>query len=204
MRATENIKKGQEITIANLRKHDPFAGFRNRKHRQKTLLENCSFLCACDLCKGEKDIDASDFETVIKEAEELSRKRIKSNDHGVGSPLACQFYSREDCRKEINCYKKMYKDGKIKKIQPIFLYRLIERAFDTATFGYLLYKTTDLKMEAETFAKAADKFGKILGYEVVNENDSKRWKKRYKNFQNWAQVSGGYAANSFQCLRIFE
>ena len=87
----------------------------------------------------------------------------------------------------------------MKKIQPFFLFKIIERAFDTAQFGYFLHKTADFKKEAVIFAKAAEKFENILGIEIVNEGIPNKWKIRYQNFENWFQSDDAmYAASSFQ------
>ena len=93
----------------------------------------------------------------------------------------------------------MYKDGKTNKIQTYFLFNVIKRAFDTASFGYQMYKAADLKVETEIFAKAAKKFGKYLGNEIVNEGDPNFWKNRYQNFENWA-LNGdcSYIQDSFR------
>ena len=57
----------------------------------------------------------------------------------------------------------MYKVGKTQKIQPLFLYSLLDQAFDTASLGYQLYKDADLMMDVVNFAKASEKFGKNFG-----------------------------------------
>jgi SET domain-containing protein len=57
VRAIANIKAGQEINL-NLCS-DPFYGFKNKKQRQKSLLNAPPFvLCSCDLCENDVDIDA--------------------------------------------------------------------------------------------------------------------------------------------------
>ena len=44
---------------------------------------------------------------------------------------------------------------------------MLEQGFSAAVFGYQVYKAPDLKIDAMNFAKAAEKFGKILGNEIV-------------------------------------
>jgi len=106
---------------------------------------------------------------MIKRAEHLSLCGKVA--HSDGFPLALCFYRIDNCREEIDIYKKMYKDGKLKKIYPYYLFHLLERAFDAAKYGYLLYRSDDLKIEAENFAKAIEKFGKILGENILSHGD---------------------------------
>jgi len=72
VRAIGNIKAGKEINFSYL---DKFSGFRNRKYRQQNLLDLQVFLCSCDLCEDDVDIDAEAFEAFIQEAEKLNIKR---------------------------------------------------------------------------------------------------------------------------------
>jgi hypothetical protein len=44
-----------------------------------------------------------------------------------------------------------------------------------------LYKAADLKIDAMNFAKAAEKFGKILGNEIVTRGNPNKYKKIYKD-----------------------
>ena len=93
----------------------------------------------------------------------------------------------------------MYKVGKVQNIQPLFLYRIVQRAFDTALFGYKLHKDADFKMEAVNFAKAADKFGNFLGKDFVNHGGPNFWKKICQNFENWCESEDCfYVVSSFQ------
>ena len=80
----------------------------------------------------------------------------------------------------------MYKVGKTQKIKPYFLYNLLDLAFETATFGYQLYKDADLKMDAVNFAKVSEKFEKILGKFVTGGNPN-YWKEIYQNYEKWLQ-----------------
>ena len=109
-------------------------------------------ICSCDLCKSDVDIDANAFKALILEAE----------------GLANSFKSLENFRKEVKCYKKMYKVGKTQKIQNYFLYyKVLKRAFNTAKWGSIMYQADDLEMEAEGLKKAMEQFGKILGQDVT-------------------------------------
>ena len=184
IRAISNIKAGEEINI-NYNK-DPFSGFRKKKDRQRSLLLNWFFMCSCDLCTNDADINTDASEVLIQEAEKLATDRRSALEAGIS--LGPQYYSLEKCKKEVSLYKQLYKIGKTQKIQPYFLYNLLDQqAFDTASFGYQLslYRDADLKIDAENFAKAAEKFGKILGNAVVTRGKPNYWKEIYQNYEKW-------------------
>ena len=184
IRAISNIKVGQEINITY--NNDPFSGLRTKKFRQMSLLFKWLFMCSCDLCKNGVDIDANDSEVLIQEAEKLAKDRKSALEAGPSrGPI---YYSLEKCKTEVSLYKKMYKVGKTQKIQPLFLFRLLDRAFDTASFGYQLYKDADLKMDAVNFAKASEKFGKILGNAFVTRGKPNYWKEIYQNYEKWLRI----------------
>jgi len=176
IRAIGNIKAGKEITYTYL---DKFSGFRNRKYRQQNLLVEQVFLCSCDLCENrDVDIDAEAFEAFIQEAEKLAIKRQSAIKAGIS--LRARYYSLENCKKEIVCYKQLYKVGKDKNIQPFFLWSMLDQGFCAATTGYIFYKDTDLKIDAMNFAKAAEKFGKILGNDFVTRGNTFSYKQCYQ------------------------
>ena len=175
LRAIGNIKAGKEININYL---DEFAGFRNRKYRQQNLFDGWDFFCVCDLCVHDVDIDAEAFEDFIQEAEKLTIDRQSAFQAGIS--LGTQYYSLEDCNKEIVCYKQLYKIGKDRNIQPYFLFRMLDKGFDAATTGYQLYKATDLKIDAMTFAKEAEMFGKILGNDIGTQGIPNFYEKVYR------------------------
>ena len=112
--AIGNIKAGKEI---NLSYFGYFYGFRNRKYRRQNLLERWGFFCSCDLSEADVDIDAGAFEPFIQEAEKLFIDRQSAIDN-KGISLGAQDYSLAKCKKEILCYKKLYKVGKDQNIQP--------------------------------------------------------------------------------------
>ena len=182
IRAISNIKAGKEIYLNYNR--DLFSAFRKKQFRQMSLLMGWFFECSCDLCTNGVDIDNDEVQ--IEEAEELTNDRRSAIQAGLS--LGHLFYSLEKCKKEISLYKKMYKIGKDQKIQPISLYRFLNRAFDTASFGYQLYKDADLKMEALAFAKAAEKFGKFVGNAVVSRGKPNYWKEIYENYEKWLRI----------------
>jgi hypothetical protein len=141
-------------------------------------LDEWFFLCSCDLCENDVDMDAEAFEAFIQEAKKLNIKRQSAKKAGI--PLGARYYSLENCKKEIMCYKQLYKVGKDQNIQPYFLFRMLDEGFLAATTGYQIYKDTDLKIDAMTFAKAAEKFGKILGKEIVTIGNTFSYQQTYQ------------------------
>ena len=85
----------------------------------------------------------------------------------------------------------MYKDGKVKKIQPYFLFNLVERAYDTAKFAYLLHGATTFKRLAEMFAKASEKYENFLGKVVTSHGYPYWFRDRIQDIEN-----GPYTATS--------
>ena len=125
-------------------------------------------------------------EVLIQKAEKLAKDRKSALE--AGPSLGPLYYSLEKCKTEVSLYKKMYNVGKTQKVQPLFLYNLLDRAFDTASFGYHLYKDADLKMDAVNFAKASEKFVKILGNAVVTRGMPNYWKEIYQNYEKWVHI----------------
>ena len=178
LRAIGKIKEGKEINWNYL---DEFFGFRNRKYRRQNLLERGGFLCCCELCENEVDVDAEAFEAFIQEAENLTKRRESISLHPFH---LAQCYSVENCRQEMMCYKNLYNVGKEQKIQPYFLFMMLHKGFVAATTGHQLFKATgatDLKDDAMKFAKAAEKFGKILGNDVVTQGNAFSYKQIYQD-----------------------
>ena len=126
----------------------------------------------------EVDIDAVAFEAFIQEAEKLFIDRQSALKDGIS--LGPE-YSLDKCRKEILCYKQLYKAGKGQNIQPHILFLTLDEGFGAAIVGYQLYKTTDLKIDVMTFAKTAEKFGKILGKDYVSIGNSFSYKQVYQD-----------------------
>ena len=186
IRAISNIKAGQEIFIEYCGENDPFFKFRNQQQRQKILFERWFFVCSCELCEDDVDIDANAYEKWIQDAEKLTISRNSAVKAGLS--LGHLYYSLEDNRKEVNCYKQLYKVGKVQKLQPILLYNILDRGFFTALVGYQMYKTAELKIDAGNFAKAAEKFGKIMGNDIVFKPDGLNYYKQH--YQNEIDKSG--------------
>jgi len=215
IRAISNIEAGKEIYINYNR--DLFSPFRKKKFRQMSLLRGWFFDCSCDLCKQKPNIkwrilggvdhddDGYDYfdgydlddldddsdsddedELQIQEAEKLANDRKSAQEAGLKAGLS--FYSLEKCKEEISLYKRLYKDGKNNNFHPYLLFLLLsEGAFTAATVGYQLHKDADLKMEAVTLAKAAEKFGKSVGKALVNHGKPNFWKEIYENYEEWLQ-----------------
>ena len=181
IRAITKIKAGKEINICY--NTDPFSVFRNKKLRKTALLLKWFFMCTCEMCENNVGINTDASEVQIQEAEKLAKDRRSALDAGMS--LGPLYYSLEKCKKEVSLYKEMYNVGKTQKIKPYFLYNLLDRAFETATFGYQLYKDADLKMDAVTFAKAAEKFGKFVGDAVVTRGKPNYWKEIYQDYEKW-------------------
>ena len=179
IRAISNIKKGEEITINYL--SDWNCSMRNREFRQASLLKSWHFICLCDLCEnGADDIDDT-LEELIAEAGEYHKQCHEAFKASLLERY--QYYPLELCRREIRCYRQIYKLAKDKKLRPISLFRVIERAFATASLGYQMYKAEDLQHDCENFARAAEKFEKILGKVLVNKGITDFWKPFYENFE---------------------
>ena len=51
---------------------------------------------------------------------------------------------------------------------------MLEEGFLTATWGFRWYSAADLKDDARAFAKAAEKFGKILGNDIATPEKIKK------------------------------
>ena len=58
---------------------------------------------------------------------------------------------------------------------------MLEQGFSAAVFGYAMYEAADLKIDAMNFAKAAEKFGNILGNDVVTQGNSFSYKQIYQD-----------------------
>ena len=196
VRAIANIKAGEEICFNFIIGNDPFHGFRSKQQRQKAILHYLICLCACDLCKNENGPDAYGFETLIKEAEELTLIRKVAFSSDISPARKTWLYSEQCCQEEINIYKKMYKDGKAKKIQPYFLWTLAERAYDAAKFGYFLHELPAFKSQAERFAKTSEEYEKIFGEIVVNHGYPNWCRERSQDVENSPYT--GTHLNSFE------
>merc|ERR1712080_108456 len=92
-------------------------------------------------------------------------------------------------RRQIECYKELYRHGKAKKVHPMCLFSILIRGFMTAAGGYIYNRTEVFKIEAEKFAKTADKFDKFVGSQMVTHPGRPDfWKQKYQNFEEWMQL----------------
>ena len=194
VRATYDIKKGQEITI-NYWEDGSFFGMRKRGTRQKILLERMNFTCFCNFCKkqendsnlkAEVDLD-SKIEGLIEEVKELEQFSLAMTGQ-TPSKARLQLYTPEKCRHEIGKYKELYKFGKEKKAHNYYMYEILNRGFQIAAFEYQIcyYSQNhqfleEFKKECVNFSKAAEGFGKLLGNEIVMPE---LWKSR-QNYEKY-------------------
>jgi len=192
LRATYDIKEGQEITI-NYR--GGFMTMRKREYRQKILNDCWNFTCSCDLCKKQDHrltgVSQTEIETkieeLIEEVEKFKVDRVTAATKSLTPMMASLQYSPEKGRREIDCYKKLYQFGKEKKAHRYCLYHILSQACEMAAANYLicldLKKTEfleEFKKECINFAKTAEGFSKLLGEELV---EPELWKKRHQNFE---------------------
>ena len=183
-----NIKKGEEITISYL---DDFVnGMRKCEFRQQNLFQLWFFICSCDTCEKDTEND-NQLEKLMKEVEEYHKSCKKAFE--IGQVKGHEHYPLEMCRKEISCYKQIYKIAKDKKINSASIFRILERAFGAASLGYQLHEVDDLKNDAINFARTAEKFGKILGKIRLNRGVPDFWKTLYEalELQMFTQYSYG-------------
>merc|ERR1711874_589364 len=186
--ATYDIKEGQEITINY--QAGGFLGMRKRKYRQKILNDNWNFTCSCDLCKKQDHVPTgieAKIEELIEEIEKLYVDEVAARkSHPT---MAILQYPPEKCRRQIDCYKKLYKFGKEKKVHHFCLYQILIDGFKSARNEYLICEELkkhefleEFKKEAVNFAKKAEGFGKLLGEEFVKPEI---WKKQHQNFEKY-------------------
>jgi len=180
--AISNIKAGEEITISyRMGKYliEWVNGLRKKKERQKELLKGFHFVCSCNLCQEEDGNDEDNtFEELINEIESLEKE---ADEHKMSSLT----YPPSKSRREVECYKELYKEGKKKKVQSIWLYFILNGGFEAAAYGYVNNRTEEFKTEAENFARTADKFEAILGSEIVTLGIPNFWKEKYQSFVSW-------------------
>ena len=126
IRAISKIKAGEEITVRYGSSH---INMKNLKIRQNYLSEGWKFNCNCPLCEEEtencQDEKYEKFELLKQEAEALYKQ---SN----------IFQSIGNMRREVQCYKEMYKLAKEKQATRIFILSdVLKEGFNAAVQGYL-------------------------------------------------------------------
>ena len=194
VRATYNIKEGQEITINYLESSRLF-GMKKRGTRQKLLLERMDFTCFCYFCKKQENDSNSKTEVELDSKIEGLIQEVEILEHfadlakTVQTPLkGLQLYPPEKCRHEIGKYKELYKFGKEKKAHHSCLFDILSRGYQIAALEYQLCYFSqnhqfleEFKKECVNFSRAAEGFGKLLGNEIVMPE---LWKRR-QNFEKY-------------------
>jgi len=173
--AISNIKAGEEITISYTDSH--ICEMRKKKMRQENLLNTKYFVCSCNLCQEEEDDNDDTIEELFEEIENLNS-------------LEPDEWKHWPSRRQIECYKELYRHGKAKKVHPMGLFCILKEGFASAVAGYVHNRTEEFKIEAENFAKTADKFDKFVGSQVVTHGHGRPdfWKQRYQNFEQWVRL----------------
>ena len=140
------------------------------------------FICICDQCQEDDDDTDGILDDLIQDVEKLdplpNAPRYKSALlAAVKADLAGKdphlHFPVEKCKSYTESLTKLYKAGKMRDIQqPLCLFGIVESTLLTT---YLRYKTTtnrvakkEFRDEYDSRLKTAEKFGKILGYEVVS------------------------------------
>ena len=144
------------------------------------------FICSCEFCQeqDEKIKNETDVQTMIREVteNELSkliyqeletRQKFYQLSNRKDLPDFKEYYTEnsQKAKDYIECAKNLYNYGKDKKVQPICLYRLLQRGYCISAMIFQLtehkYQKMFFEKEAINFAKAAVKFENILGSEFV-------------------------------------
>jgi len=182
IRAIADIQPGQEITFNNVR--NDFPGLRRKEIRQKIIFHRLKFTCICDFCKDEDDDgDTEDQTKIDKLMQEIQMLNLTGDEKSASEAIAGAM-TIDNFTKQIAFLKQLYTLGKKKKCHPEYLFKMVEWGYHQATFGYILSPDTKqretFEKEAVNFAKAAEKFGKILGKEYV---EPEFWRKFHQNFR---------------------
>ena len=113
-----------------------------------------------------------------------TRQRFYQLSNQKDLPDFKQYYTEnsQKAKEYIECTKNLFNYGKDKKVQPICLYRLLQRGYHTSALIFQLtehkYQKMFFEKEAINFAKTAQKFEKLLGSELVRPEV---WKQRQNN-----------------------
>ena len=182
IRSVSKIKAGDEITINYGLRH---TSMKKIKIRQ-TFLSNWGFLCECDLCKEETnkcdDEIYEKFENLKQEAYNLLNL---SNQPGG--------FQYENTKKEIICYKEMYKLAKVKNTSKTLIVKeILEDGFNAAVQGYIYSRMSFDNKHMQEFKHACVIFSNV-GEQIsvmvfgTKHNISKEWTKRRFNFEKWIE-----------------
>ena len=163
-----SIKAGEEITLNYAFKDVTMKSF---KTRQKILLSNWGFHCCCHICKEGEDEKYHMFEELQKEAQKLDmlknlRSRTKSDQE------------IEKIRREVFCYKEMYKLAKEKNAGKLFiLIYILEGGFNVALHGFLTTPTRSNFKNLLEFKNDCDNFSKVG--EIIAQKFEKSSNRRF-------------------------
>ena len=137
-----------------------------------TLLLGWGFICSCDLCNKEAvENNVETYETYKNLKMQIEITTILTNPT-IGNT-----------KRQISCYKEMYKLAKEKNVPRSFIiHTILSPGFKAAIYGYKLATKSnkilmadDFRKECDIFFTAGVKLSKIVG--ISN------WKK-YHNFEN--------------------
>ena len=103
----------------------------------------------------------------------------------IETSILHRMYPLETWRRAVKCYNDIFEIGTNTNAHHLAMRATLEKGFLAAMTGYFLYKLPEFKKDAENFAKAVEKFGDILGNEIVTRGQPDLWKQRYQNFDMW-------------------
>ena len=186
VRAISKVKAGEEITI-NYIPHK--ISMKNFKTRQEILLNGWEFNCMCKLCMEEGNSNDEKYEKFAKlqqEAEILS-----------GDETNSWIYQLEKIKKEVSCYKEMYKLAKEKNVSREYIINyILNPAVDAATQGYLSsFGSVTGRVQNQEFRSDCDSFsraGEQISIDVLGREHpiSIEWKKKRCDFDAWIKYGG--------------
>jgi len=195
LRATYDIKEGEEITI-NYRAGKRVFSMRKKETRQKHLLQAMDFDCSCHFCEKQDNLTGeNDFLAIETEIEELIEKVEKLQIDCAAAKeahlpnMGILLFPPEKCRMAIGFYKQLYNLGKKMKAHRACLYEILNLGYQVASLEYQICWANDehqflqeFKRECVNFSKAAEAFGKLLGTELVMPE---LWRKRHQDFEKY-------------------
>ena len=205
IRAISKIKAGEEITI----NYNPLEiSMKNFKTRQDFLLDGWDFHCKCNLCLEELDCnDDKKYEKYEKFAQLDQEAKILKLDE-----TKSWIYQLEKIKKEVSCYKEMYKLAKEKNVSRGFIFaKILNPAFDAAVQGYLSsfgsiegrVQNLEFKSDCEKLSKVGEKMStQLFGQEEVPLYIGNEWKKRRYDFDAWIRETKSFRKISVQNPRL--
>ena len=198
IRAISKIKKGEEICVSYLL--DGLDSMNNRKERQDELLKTHDFICSCERCQDEEINQDDETYEKFKKLYEGGEKRGKKAKDLLNLDIK---KSLDFMEKAISCQKQMYNLAENKKttkgfitanIIPEWWYQEINR-YGIAKQMVYERGMQEFLVKMEYFKGECIKLAKIV-YELEltstgkDSKDTKKWKERYEDFDNWCKKSG--------------